>query len=54
MSTKAQVVINLPSLRKMLMKDMAWVSDNALNIGTGYQITLLSEERLQLLVVVSI
>jgi len=28
MGTGAPVVINFPSLRKMLMKDMAWVSDN--------------------------
>ena len=28
MSARAQVIINLPSLRKMLMEDVAWVSDN--------------------------
>ena len=27
MSARAQVIINLPSLRKMLMEDVAWVSD---------------------------
>jgi len=28
MSARAQVIINLPNLRKVLMEDMAWVSDN--------------------------
>src|SRR6218665_731830 len=27
MSARAQAIINLPSLRKMLMEDVAWVSD---------------------------
>src|SRR6218665_3915517 len=28
MSARAQVIINLPSLMKMLMEDVAWVSDH--------------------------
>jgi len=28
MSARAQVLINLPNLRKMLMEDVAWVSDH--------------------------
>ena len=28
MSTRAQIIINLPSLRKMLMEDIAWINDN--------------------------
>ena len=28
MSARTQVIINLPSLRKMLMEDVAWVSDH--------------------------
>src|SRR6218665_183318 len=30
MSARAQIIINLPSLRKMLMEDVAWVSDHCL------------------------
>ena len=28
MSARAQAIINLPSLRKMLIEDVAWVSDH--------------------------
>ena len=28
MSARAHVIINLPSLRKVLMEDVAWVSDH--------------------------
>src|SRR6218665_2086746 len=47
MSARAQIIINLPSLRKMLMEDMAWVSNHCpkqacISIGGQNHIWLLN------------